>query len=73
MKLSINIIIQALGTVLQVLNLVSGMIPPKYQWLVAGLVGIIQAVTGMLAHWSNPDGTPATAPYIDPNKPLPVK
>ena len=30
-----------------------------------GLIAL-QAVAGVIAHWQNPDGTPAAAPYIKP-------
>jgi hypothetical protein len=61
MKLSVNLIIQILATIVQVLNFASGMVPAKYQWILAGALSLIQAITGILAHFSNPDGTPATA------------
>jgi hypothetical protein len=66
MKLSVNVVIQVLGTIVQVVNLVSGVVPKDFEWVVAGVVGVIQAVTGILAHFANPDGTPAAAPYVAP-------
>lgn len=64
MKLSTNVIVQALGTVGQALNLASGMVPPKYQFWIAGALGIVQSISGILAHFSNPDGTPSTTAYV---------
>lgn len=64
MRLSINAIVQVLGTILQVLNLASGMVPPDYQFLVAGAVSIVQGASGILSHYSNPDGTPSAQPYV---------
>jgi hypothetical protein len=64
MKLSLNVVVQILGTVVQALNAIGGMFPAKQQVLIASIVGVIQAVVGLLAHFSNPDGTPAAAPYI---------
>ena len=66
MKISSNVIFQIVGTALQVLNYASGMIPAKYQWLVAGVVGILQGISGIVSHYSNPDGTPAALPYTAP-------
>lgn len=33
-----------------------------------GLLGL-QALSGSISHWYNPDGTPSAAPYITPQKP----
>jgi hypothetical protein len=66
MKLRINAVVQVLGTALQVLNYSSGFVPPKWQWLTAGIFGIVQGVSGIASHYSNPDGTPATTPYVPP-------
>jgi hypothetical protein len=66
MKFSVNLIAQILGTLIQVLNFATALVPPDYHWLVAGIAGIVQAIAGLLAHFSNPDGTPSTVPYVAP-------
>ena len=63
MKFSWNLVIQILGTIGQGLNAVGGMLPPKSQVLVASALAIIQGVSGLIAHFSNPDGTKATTAY----------
>ena len=67
MKLSTNMIIQVLGTVVQVLNQVSTFLNPKERDTLAAVVGIIQAVAALMGHLSNPDGTPANQPYKGAN------
>lgn len=64
MTKTFTIIAQIVGIILQLGNALSGVVPPKYQFLVAGIIGVLQAVQGMLAHSYNPDGTPATQPYV---------
>lgn len=56
MKLSINIIIQALGTGVQIINAITPIFPGLQVELVAA-VTVIQAVTGVIAHHYNTDGT----------------
>lgn len=36
----------------QITNAASGYVPSKYQFLVAGILGVIQAVVGILQHYS---------------------
>jgi len=66
LKLSTNIITQILATGFQVLNLVGGFIPSKYQVWIAAILAGIQSATAIIAHESNPDGTPATQGYVKP-------
>jgi hypothetical protein len=63
MKFSINVIVQLLGVLLQLYNQLSGMIPSGYKEIIALVVGIIQGLVALLAHFTNPDGTPAAEPY----------
>jgi hypothetical protein len=63
MKFSWNIVTQICGTVLQVINANSSVIPARYQAWVACALGVVQAISGLAAHFSNPDGTPATEPW----------
>lgn len=66
MKLSLNVIIQILATIIHAANMASGILPAKYQALVVLIVGLIQSVSALLAHFANPDGTPAITPYVPP-------
>lgn len=63
MKFSFNAVVQVLGTVAQGANSFGGYVPPRYQVPFALGVGALQAVTALLAHFSNPNGTPAATPY----------
>jgi hypothetical protein len=47
-------IAQGVGILLQVLNFVSGIVPPKYQPIVAGLVGAAQATVALYNHPTEP-------------------
>jgi hypothetical protein len=64
MKLSTSLVFQALAIVAHGINQISGLVPPKYQWLVAGAIGILQGINVIGAHFYNPDGTPATQAYV---------
>ena len=63
-KFSFNSIVQIVGIVGQIFNVVGGFVPSKYQGLIAGILAGVQGVTGAVAHFKNPDGTPATTPYV---------
>jgi hypothetical protein len=63
MKVSVNAVIQALGSALVVTQMVTGFIPPKYAAWGAAAVTTIQSLTAILAHFRNPDGTPARVAY----------
>jgi len=65
MKFSANMVIQILALVAQAANAVLDVLPsPKSKAIAAGVIAIAQGVAAGLAHFSNPDGTPAAAPYI---------
>ncbi len=66
MSKTFTIIFQVLAMVLQFGSALTDLVTPKWKPLVAGLLGILQAIQGTLAHYYNPDGTPATAPYVAP-------
>jgi hypothetical protein len=40
------------------------MLTPNQQGGLAVIVGAIQAVVAAIAHFKNPDGTPASEPYV---------
>jgi hypothetical protein len=63
MKLSWNLAIQGLSTAAQGLNAVGSLLPPKYQIMATMTITLIQAISAFLAHFANPDGTPAAAAY----------
>lgn len=64
MTTKVHIIAQVLATLLQVLNMVSGMVPPKYQPWVMFAIAVVQAGMGLYNHYYNPDGTPSSVAYI---------
>jgi hypothetical protein len=62
----VSILAQTLGFVVQGVNQFGGFIPPEYHLPIALAVGAAQGVMGIIAHSFNPDGTPATLPYVKP-------
>jgi hypothetical protein len=68
MKLSTNMILQALATIAQILNLMLDILPTKYKPIAAVVIGCIQVIVSNYAHKVNPDGTPATQAYAPPPK-----
>jgi hypothetical protein len=66
MKLSINVAIQALGTVAQLVNQTSDLLPPKPRFWATVALSAIQGLTAVLAHFANPDGTPARTAWVPP-------
>ena len=64
MKFSVNVAIQMLALVAQAINATQDFLPERGRfWAMVGL-SVVQGATGVLAHFANPDGTPAAAPYI---------
>lgn len=57
MRVQTNAVVQILGTAMQAINLLTPAIPPKYHLWAAVALSTIQGVIGVLAHFSNPDGT----------------
>jgi hypothetical protein len=68
MKFQSNVLIQLLAMAGQMLNQSYDVLPPKGK--VGAIIGLgaIQTVTALFAHFSNPDGKPASEPYIAPVK-----
>jgi L-arabinose isomerase len=58
-----NGVVQVLATAIQGLNAAGQVFTGEAQWIAATLVGALQLVVAVLAHYSNPDATPATASY----------
>ena len=64
MKFSVNVAIQMLALAAQGLNATMDLLPGRGKfWAMVGL-SVVQGVAAVLAHFANPDGTPAEAPYI---------
>jgi hypothetical protein len=62
-KFKVNAAIQSLAVVAHVLNATIDVLPPRGRlWAMAAL-SLVQGAVAALAHFSNPDGTPAAAPY----------
>jgi hypothetical protein len=64
MKFSVNSTIQLLALVAQGINAVSDLLPPRGKFYAAVALAAVQGVVGVLAHFSNPDGTHATQPWV---------
>lgn len=63
MKLNINVIGQVLSTALHLLNITQDIVPPDLKaWVTFGLA-VVQAGLGVVAHYSNPDGTDVKVAY----------
>lgn len=61
---SFNMVLQILSGVLQAINMFGTMIPKEFQPYVAAVVTAIQALFAIVAHFKNPDGTPAAVAYV---------
>lgn len=69
MKLSVNSAIQVLGLAAQATMATMQLFPsPAVQRWAAIATAVIQATSGILAHFSNPDGTPAQVAYVPGEK-----
>jgi len=56
-KLSTAIVLHILLITGQFLNMLTTTVPAKYQFLVAGALAIVQALVGILQHYSPQPGT----------------
>jgi hypothetical protein len=66
MKFSFNVnaMIQCLATALQFANMANDLpLPPKAKGYVTVAIGVIQSISGLLAHFKNPDGSSAKEPW----------
>jgi hypothetical protein len=64
MKFSVNVVIQMLALVAQGINATQDLLPPRGRFWAMVALSAVQGLTAVLAHFANPDGTPAQAPYI---------
>lgn len=63
MRFSVNVAIQMIALAAQGINASIDLLPGKGKfWAMVGL-SVAQGAAGVLAHFANPDGTPAQAPY----------
>lgn len=66
LNFKVNSAVQALAIAVHVLNASLEVLPPRARlWAMAAL-SLVQGAVAALAHFSNPDGTPAEAPYRKP-------
>jgi hypothetical protein len=63
MKISWNLVFQAVALVAQYGNQASAYVPPKAKTCLALVIGLAQAVVAWRQAYSNPDGTPASVAY----------
>jgi hypothetical protein len=68
MKISVNIIIQMLALATQYLNASTEMLPERGKFWAMVVLSILQGIVAVLAHFANPDGTPATVAYLPTQK-----
>ena len=66
MRFSVNVAIQMLALVAQGLNATQELLPERGKFWAMVVLSAVQGVAAVLAHFANPDGTPAEAPYIKP-------
>lgn len=64
MKLSVNSTIQVLAVIAQYVNLATPLVPTEYHSYVGAALAGIQGVVGVLAHFSNTNGTPQAVPFV---------
>ncbi len=64
MRFSVNVAIQMLALVAQAINATEELLPARGKFWAMVVLSAVQGVTAVLAHFANPDGTPAEAPYI---------
>lgn len=65
MHISVNVGLQIFITLLHMGNILLPVVPPARKPLVMALLGIGNVAVSTLAHYSNPDGTPAWQAWAD--------
>ncbi len=68
MKFSWNLVLQVIATGVQAANALTPMLPEKQRGTLALVVGVLQSISALIAHYSNPDGTPAAVAYLPTKK-----
>lgn len=64
MKFSVNVVIQMLALAAQGINATYDLLPDRARFWAMVALSVVQGATAVLAHFANPDGTPAEAPYV---------
>lgn len=63
LKFSVNAVIQIVGVVGHAAAQLSDVLPPEGKFWASVVLAAAQGVAGVLAHFVNPDGSPASMPY----------
>lgn len=63
MNLSVNVILQLLMVIAQAINATMDLLPPRGRFYAMVALSAIQGLIAVLAHFVNPDGTPAARPW----------
>jgi len=66
MRFSFNMIFQILALIIQGYNQIEDILSPENKEIAALVIGVLQAIVALWAHYKNPDGTPVTTAYISP-------
>jgi len=64
MKCSVNVAIQVLALIAQGINATQDLLPARGRCWAMVVLSAVQGVTAVLAHFVNPDGTPAKLPFV---------
>lgn len=64
MKFGTSAVLTIIMTALQVIAQLSDLLPPSAKRWVLGVQIVLEATKALIVHFSNPDGTRATLPYI---------
>lgn len=64
MKISVNSLLQMLLLVVQAINASSELLQGKAKFFALVALSAVQGLISVLAHFKNPDGTPAAQPYV---------
>jgi hypothetical protein len=67
MKFSVNVVIQMLALAAQGLTQTQDLLPGRAKFWALVALSAVQGVTAVLAHFTNPDGSPAEQPYRNGN------
>jgi hypothetical protein len=51
----------------QYLPMIQGIVPAKYQPVIAAVIALISAMLGLVHQFYNPDGTKAQLPWVPPS------
>ena len=63
LKFSVNAVIQVVGVIGHAAAQLSDVLSPKGKFWAGVVLAAAQGVAGVLAHFANPDGSPAALPY----------